>query len=348
MIWLTWRQFRAPALILFAMLAMGVVALTVTGPQLADLLRDTGQTFFNALGADPVKRTVFYAGTGLVYALPAIVGVFWGAPMIAREVEAGTSRLVWTQSITRTRWLATKLGLTGACAALAGLLGLALTRWSAPLDQAIAKGYTQDNAPFSVPRLVPALFGARGTVPLGMALLALAIGVTIGLLLRRTVAAMAVTLVLVIAAQVVMPLVVQPHLLPQKQLLTTITSENLTEVQAGGPPGSTDVIIAKMEVAVDLPGAWVIQNRTVDGAGNVVSPFPAWVTACVPPPGQNGTPATREACFTRLEAEGYVQQIDYQPASRFWPLQLIETGILLGAALLLSGFCLWRVRRDLL
>ena len=52
-------------------------------------------------------------GTGLAYVVPAVIGIFWGAPMIAREIEAGTYRLVWTQSITRTRWLVSKLGVAG-------------------------------------------------------------------------------------------------------------------------------------------------------------------------------------------------------------------------------------------
>jgi hypothetical protein len=348
MIWLTWRQFRAPALILFAALATGIVALAITGPRLSELLAESGQTFFAALDADGVKKTIFTAGTALVYAIPAIVGVFWGAPMIAREVEAGTSRLVWTQSITRSRWLAVKLALTGACAALAGMTGLAMTWWSAPLDRAIAKGYA-DHGAFSEPRLWPSLFGARGTVPLGMALLALAIGVTVGMLLRRTVPAMAVTLVLVVALQVVMPMAIQSRLLAPKQIVTAITSDNLQDVQASGAPGprSTDVTIQAIGIAIDLPGAWIVHNRTTDGAGNVVGPFPAWVTACVPPPGVSATRESREACFTRLKAEGYLQRVDYQPASRFWPLQLIETGILLALAVLLGGFCLWRLRRDL-
>ena len=44
--------------------------------------------------------------------VPAVVGAFWGAPLVARELEAGTHRLAWTQSVTRGRWLATRLGLT--------------------------------------------------------------------------------------------------------------------------------------------------------------------------------------------------------------------------------------------
>jgi len=52
------------------------------------------------------------AALGLVVlVVPALIGVFWGAPLIARELETGTFRLAWTQSVTRTRWLAVKLGV---------------------------------------------------------------------------------------------------------------------------------------------------------------------------------------------------------------------------------------------
>lgn len=78
MIWLTWRQFRAPVLVLFAALATGIVALAVTGPQLSALLRDSGPTFFVGLSVDEIKPGIFLLGTGLVYAIPAVVGVFWG------------------------------------------------------------------------------------------------------------------------------------------------------------------------------------------------------------------------------------------------------------------------------
>jgi hypothetical protein len=52
-------------------------------------------------------------------------------------------------------------------------------------------------------------------------------------------------------------------------------------------------------------------------------------------------------CFEELAAAGYQQQVEFQPASRYWPLQWIQTGILLGVAGLLTGFCFWRIRRDL-
>jgi len=344
MIWLTWRQFRSSALVLLSALAAGVVLLGVTGPQLADLWLSAGERFFEQLGDDRSQSATFYAGTWVVYALPAVVGVFWGAPMVARELEAGTFRLVWTQSITRTRWLATKLGVGVVGAAVVGLGGLALTRWCAPIDDAVAQGYS-DPGMLSVPRLWPQLFGSRGVVPLGMTVLALLIGVTAGLLVRRSIAAMAVTLVAVVAVQLFMPLVVQTHLLPPKQLTTTITEDRLTGFTGRPGLGPDQMVVERIEVSIDSPGAWITSNRTVDSSGDVVETFPSWVGKCAAPPGRPN--AESRACFDRLAAEGYRQHVEYHPASRFWTLQVIETGLLLGLAMLLTGFGFWRIRRDL-
>jgi hypothetical protein len=344
MIWLTWRQFRASALVLLGALAAGLVLLAVTGPQLAEMWRGAGASFFGQLGADALKSKIFYAGTWIVTALPAVVGVFWGAPMIARELEAGTSRLVWTQGITRSRWLATKLAVTGTGAAVVGLGGLALTWWCAPIDDAVAHGYS-DPGLLSVPRLWPQLFSSRGVVPLGTTVLALVIGVTAGLLVRRLIAAMAVALVAVVAVQVLLPIVVQPHLLAPKQLTTTITQERLTEFMGRPGLGPGEMVVERIGVSIDSPGAWITSNRTVDSSGHVVEAFPSWVGGCASPPGRSD--ANSKACFDRLAAEGYRQHVEYQPASRFWRLQLIETGLLLGLAALLGGFCFWRIRRDL-
>jgi hypothetical protein len=344
MIWLTWRQFRSSASVLLGALAVGVVLLGLTGPGLADLWRSAGESFFDQLGNDRARSSVFYAGTWVVYALPALVGVFWGAPMVARELEAGTFRLVWTQSITRTRWLATKLGIGTAGAAIVGLAGLAFTWWCAPIDDAVAQGYS-DPGMLSVPRLLPQLFGSRGVVPLGMTVLALVIGVTAGLLVRRAIAAMAVTLVAVVAVQLLLPLVVQGNLMPPRHLTTKITQDRLTEFTGRPGVGPDQMVVERIGVSIDSPGAWITSNRTFDRSGDVVETFPSWVSQCATPPGRPSAEA--EACFDRLAAEGYRQHVDYHPASRFWTLQAIETGLLLGLALLLTGFCFWRIRRDL-
>ncbi|MFC7592114.1 hypothetical protein ACFQYP_56615 [Nonomuraea antimicrobica] len=140
MIWLTWRQFRGSATMTAAVLGVLAVGLAVTGPGLAsaystgitDCTTDnTCDNFYNRFFGE--YNLPFLALTLAVLLLPALIGLFWGAPLITRELEAGTHLLVWNQSITRTRWLAVKLGLVGLVAVTAaGLCGLMVTWWSDP------------------------------------------------------------------------------------------------------------------------------------------------------------------------------------------------------------------------
>lgn len=341
MIWLTWRQLRVSALAVLGAAACFALALAITGPQLADLFAESPADFFDRLGLDDGKKAVFDFGTGLVYAVPAVIGVFWGAPMVARELEAGTHRLVWTQSVTRTRWLVSKLAITGLAALVVGLLGLALTWWAGPIDDAIAAGFADQGDLFGVPRISPVLFGARGILPAALTLLALTIGVTAGLLLRRTVASMAVTLVAVVGIQIALPMYVQPHLLDPEVVAQEISEETITGIMAGGPPGSGKEPFSQLQATIDKPGAWQLSQRTVDPSGEAVEEFPAWTADC------GGGREVMAACLDRLTEEGYRQEMSYLPASDFWSLQGIETGIVLVAAAGLAGFCFWRIRRDL-
>jgi hypothetical protein len=344
MIWLSWRQFRVSALAVLVAVAAAAIALAVTGPQLADLLTTEGDDFFNRLSLEDGKIALFSLGIGLAYAVPAVIGVFWGAPMVARELEAGTHRLVWNQSITRTRWLTTKLAVTALGAALAGLIGLAMTWWSMPLDDAVARGLT-DGGPLSMPRIWPQLFGARGVVPLCLTLLALAVGVAWGMFVRRTVAAMALTLVTVVAVQILMPVLVQPHLLTPETLTAEITNQNLRGLSMSGGPGAPDPQIGHVEIAIDRPGSWITSNVTLGPDGEVVEFLPAWAEACAPGPGKEDR-GTSDACFARLADAGYRQEVKYLPASRYWALQGVEGAILLGLAAGAVGLCFWRIRRD--
>ena len=131
-------------------LVLVAVVAAVTGPHLVHLYDttvancaaradcDTARAAF--LQNDDTLRTLLGS---LVRAVPAIIGIFWGAPLVARELESGTYRLAWTQSITRTRWLAVKLGVIGlASMAVAGLLSLIVTWWASPLDRAHRSQFT--------------------------------------------------------------------------------------------------------------------------------------------------------------------------------------------------------------
>ncbi|WP_330348792.1 hypothetical protein [Streptomyces sp. NBC_00582] len=173
-----------------ACLAVLAAVLAATGPHLAGLGDPAGLV----ARTTTTEQALYYGGLVLVLVLPALIGMFWGAPLIARELETGTHRLAWNQSVTRTRRLLTRLSLTAlAAVTVAGLGSLALTWWSGPIDRAAATGGSEGVEPF-FPRLHPLVFAARGIVPVGSAAFAFVLGVTLGVLLRRTLPAMALTL----------------------------------------------------------------------------------------------------------------------------------------------------------
>ena len=127
MTWLAWRQFRSNAIV--ATLAIGAVMimLVVTRSHVA------GVADLDKLATGYKSLRLF--GTALV-GVPAFIGAFWGAPLLAHEFEAGTFRLAWTQSVTRRRWLATKLGVVSIAAiAIASGYSLVFSWWSLPFDQ---------------------------------------------------------------------------------------------------------------------------------------------------------------------------------------------------------------------
>ena len=110
---------------------------------------------------------------GLTVAMPALLGLVLGAPLVAREIEQGTNRLAWTQSITRTRWLLVKLGVGAlACCVVVGATTPLLEWWTG----AIHRGA----------RIVPSLFDVSGFVAVSYVLFAFMLGAALGALIRRT------------------------------------------------------------------------------------------------------------------------------------------------------------------
>jgi hypothetical protein len=342
MIWLTWRQFRWQAITAAAALCAVAILLAATGPHLAALSSTAGlnscatscgklaSNFLDSLrGFDTV---LFEAAIAVMYLVPALIGIFWGAPLIAREFEAGTHRLAWNQSVGHTRWTAVKLGLTGAAAvATAGLLSLMIGWWASPIDHAMALGQSGVGNGNHFPRLSPLVFAARGVAPLGYAAFAFALGVTAGVLIRKTLPAMAVTLAVFAAVQFLMPTLVRPHLIPPVQVTAPFNANNNNELMIGGPGGAMTVV-----GNFSRPGAWILSNNTITRSGKVFTgPANAACTG-------NGSP---QDCINWLNSLRLRQQVSYQPASRFWPLQGIETGIYLILAAGLTLLCLWQVRR---
>jgi hypothetical protein len=318
MIRLSWLQFRIQAVTAAAALCAAAAILAATSPH-----RALNAGFYHWL---------YMAGIVVLYLTPAMIGIFWGAPLISRELETGTYRLAWTQSISRTRWLAVKLGLGCLVSmATAGLLSLMVTWWSGPLDQLDQ---------FNNYRLSPLTFGARDLTPIGYTAFAFALGVTIGLLLRRAVPAIAVTLAVFAAVQVAVPLGVRPYLIPPVRTVSALSASNITAVGDGGPgggggkaPNTSLSVTAK----ADIPGAWVYSSQVTAPDGSIS-------IGSEPRPCVSGSYSACTTALTRLHLR---QVVTYQPASRYWAFQFAETGLYLLLALLLAGFCLLRVNRRL-
>jgi ABC-2 family transporter protein len=338
MIWMTWRQFRPQAITAGAILLALAIALGITGAGLASDFNGAGlnachaacgqdaSNFLTTLRGSNYQK-LFYGGIGVMYLAPALIGLFWGAPLIARELETGTYRLAWNQSITRSRWTLGKVGLGGlASAAFAGLLSLMITWWASPINT--AQNYGSGSSPVSS-RMEPLVFAARGVAPLGYAAFAFTLGVTLGVLLRRTIPAMALTLVLFAAVQFLMPALVRPSLLPAQQVTAPYNPNRGGELTIAN--GGSMTLVENASV----PGAWVVSDQTVTPAGRVFT-GPA-TDACA---GPNGN-----ACDSWLDSKHLRQVVTYQPASHFWPLQWIELAIYLAASTALAGGCVWRLSR---
>jgi ABC-type transport system involved in multi-copper enzyme maturation permease subunit len=347
MIWLTWRQSRVQVAVVSGGVAALLVLLAIASAQLPAFDTD----YLRALEINGLGSAMYVIASVVILCVPAIVGVFWGAPLVARELEAGTHRLAWTQSVTRTRWLATKLGVTGLAAmAITGLASLLMLRWSGSLDTAINTGQTS-NGPLGVARIAPPFFGARGIAPIGYAAFALALGVSAGIVARRVVPAMAITLALFVAVQIAMPAFLREHIGPTT-VTTAITGANVRGlmVAAMGPDGVPQGPVRELTVQFDRPGAWITANRTIDRNGRVMTELPSWFARCVPakelgPARGPAATETSDACFARAAREGYQQRVTFQPASRYWTLQAIETAIFLALAALLTAGSFWWLRQ---
>jgi hypothetical protein len=353
MTWLAWRQLRGSIIVAtVGLVAIGILLL-VTGLHLNHLY--SAYRSCDPLTCDQKYQEltrsyprVKLLGT-LLIGLPALIGIFWGAPLVSRELENGTFRLAWTQGVTRIRWISTKLALGAAVSAIAaGLFTSAMWWWSIPFDR------------LSANRIDPSIFDQRGIAPVAYALFAFALGAAAGIIIRRTLPAIAATLVGFVAVRMVVQFLVRPHLLtPLKRIIPlsaqlgigierTPTSMKIT---ANGEPS--------------LHGAWVTSTQLVDDAGH--APTTAFVKqACQaamnqtnpalqnPVPGagkhavQAGGPQLRafQECIHNVGLR-YHEVVSYQPESRFWELQWLESALFLGLTALLVGLSIYWVHRRL-
>lgn len=326
MIWLTWRQHRKQTLFTAAALAVLAALMIPTGLAMHRTFADKGlDDCATALGDDALAPTgndscnaafqqfsneysaLVMVGV-LLLVLPAVVGLFWGAPLVAREVEQGTHRFIWTQGVSRRHWALVKFGFVGAATLLAATIyGLGMSWWMSPLSHA---GQSRFNVFF---------FDMQGPAPIGYTLFTIALGIFAGTVWHKVLPVMAVTLTGFVGLRIALTNLARPRYLP--------------------PDTRTYPV---QDVAVQpnpTRGDWVLSYGVRNPDGTLVAANAE--VAC--PPNAQGPGADCGASLG-LQPGAYNWQ-SYQPTDRFWLFQTVEAGVFVALAALLLYLAIRRIRR---
>jgi hypothetical protein len=326
MAWVSWRQHRATLAGLIAVLGAAGLYLYITGLDLRHEVIAFGEMFV-ANGSGKMGMTLTAA---LFQAFPALIGAFVGAPVLARELETGTFRYTWTQGFGRERWAAAKLAqIAVAVTVVAGAFGFLFSWCYQPII-----GVRQGLSP-----LMAITFDLRGVAFAGWALVAFAIGVLAGILIRRVVPAMFATLAAWSGLAFVTGAYLRPHY--ETPLVTS-----------GFKPLSAAWVIGQRWTLHGKPVSVSVVDQVLNKLG-AVEFGPGQFGAAPSGPAQGGSgfgqtasPASQSVNpVPYLVHHGFVQLTSYQPTSRFWPFQWIEGGWLLALSLLLIAATIWLVRR---
>jgi hypothetical protein len=352
--WLAWRQVRLSLAALAGLLVVLTALLVPYGLHLAHVYDTVVATCASHGDCTSVTKAFSHEAEWArfldlgVVAVPALLGVFWGAPLVARELETGTARLAWTQSATRTRWFVSRAAVMGLLAmAVAASVTLLVTWWATPVDRLT-------DAPYAV-------FDQRDLVPVAYGAFAFALGAGLGAVVRRTVPAMAGALAGFTGVRLAVTEWVRPRLLTP----TVLTN-------AFDPWGSAGSKAARLAIQRGL----VMSDDVYSGAGKLLGhnggigangtigfrPHADGTTtflgvgtcpnAFPPSPVHRGEltgtvgAALQRAAHTCATSFHLKEVVTFQPAAHYWPLQWMESGIyVLLAAGLLAGTWWWVRRR---
>jgi len=317
MLWVTWRQHRMQVLIAIAFLAVVGAALLVHGLRtagLADVLSLGSEGRRNVLGQQfgQVSKLLIWS-----VILPALVGLFWGTPLLAREYERGTHWLAWTQSVSRRGWLGVKLGGLGAAVTVAGLLfGVIMSAWAGEFGELRSAG-----------RLVNLdLFVVTGVAPAAWWLFAFALGAAAGAVTRKLLPAMAVTIAVFLLSYVGM-FASEARL----HYATPVRVEESAPVVSGEPWSINTPPGAEAQLPA---GALMVRSGWVDTRGVELTGDATWSCA-----------STTDDYLSCMRDKGFRWYAEYQPADRYWQFQWTEAGLLFAAAVALGGVAWFRVTR---
>jgi uncharacterized protein YneF (UPF0154 family) len=330
MAWVTWRQHRFALGGVAALLGALALYLWMTGLQVhhayaAATACHPASSYVcqnQVINFDTAYGPTTYTIATLLHVVPALIGAFVGAPVLARELETGTFRYAWTLGVGRRRWTLAKLmPLAIIVAAVTALFSLVFSWYYQPF---FADG---SNIP-----LDPRLFDLHGVTFAAWTLAACAIGALMGLLIRRVVPAIAATLAAIAGLLFVARLYLQQH------YMAPLIAKN-----PFNPPVSAWIINRWW-----TRGGTTISQSTMNQIMNTM--FRRIMPAILPKNVNDNNVkfykgAANSQVLNYLTHHGYTQWTSYQPGSRFWPFQWIEGGWLLALSVLLITATVWLVGR---
>ena len=331
MTWVVWRQHRNQAYFAAAALAAFAILLLITGRQMASQYQSALTSCAASHTCGNLANTLTLGSPWvsvlitLTVVVPCLLGVFWGGPLVAREIETGTSQFAWMQSISRGRWLAVKIGWALlAAAAWGGAVSALVTWWSSPVNALMQQNFQ------------PSQFDIQGIAPVGYAVFAVALGIATGALIRRTLPAMAITVAVFTFLRLFIGQNFRAHYLTAvTKTFSFLHAPPLPKgsywlVSSGiiGPGGVVPATSAHLGPTVNLDGVRMPLGNLPSACQQLIFQNPLSFRSCM---------ATR----------GYHAFVSYQPAGRYWAFQGIETGIfVLLAAALIAVTAIVVIRRD--
>jgi hypothetical protein len=319
MVWVTWRQHRPTLISVPAVLGAVSVFLLIAGVKIhhdyavLTACRPAGSNACQALNSAFNSTDWTMANTILIFMnlTPAVIGAFAGASVLARELETGTYRYAWTQGFGRERWTVAKLTL----------LAVAVTAAAGAFSQVFTWFFRPFLAQEDLTVFTSTVFDTRGIAFAAWTLAAFAIGALAGMLIRRIVPAMAVTL----AAYTGLALATWLFLREHYPLALITSNPNIDS----GPFSVHDPWV--LSTWTTGPGGRPANQSVVN---QVLGLFP-----------HNGAPTVKETLAQAFAQRGITQWWRYIPVSRFWPMQFVEAGWLLALSVLLVAATVLLVRR---
>lgn len=344
--WFTWQQHKKQFLILGACLLAFAAIVVPTGlhywhqysqiisscnSATACVQHDLGNTF-SAEGNGQFFMLFHFVQIALV-ALPVLLGLFLGVPLVANEYIEGTNKFIWTRSVSRRKWLTVKLAwIVGVSVVFAVALALLATWWFKTANALYIHG--DDSSLGALNRFGKLSFDAQGIVPVAYTFFMVSLGIALGAWLKRILLAFGITLAAVVALQGAIPNTVRPHYQsPQVNNVTLTTAIHSANIFSPPEPAGSGTSWA-------LSGS-VVNDRTGQSQSmtSLLSNPPA---ACEEPLAKGPKQG-----FPCLQSLGYHWVVKYQPAYRYWDFQRIESSLYVALGLIPLGVTYWLVlKRD--